>query len=284
MRPHLWVIALLGTIVPRALRADWQQEWESELRYREQQLAQWDRLDWRHKLDLLRRSASAFRDALWLQRHRLESEVFQDLRYGVRLLAINRGFSIVAVSTLALGIGANSAMFTLLDKILLRPLPVDRPDELVTFVADAGGKAEAFSYPAYRTLRTNPALAGLAAYQQRPFSLAVEGGPSSRVVGQVVSGNYFNVVGVRPVVGRFFVQEEDITPDTHPVTVISYGLWRRAFDAAPDAIGRTIVLNGFRYTVIGVTPAEFSGGHARRRERRLRTDDDASACDGPAAG
>ena len=259
MRPHLWLIALLGVIVPRTFRADWQREWESELRFREQQLAQWDRLDGRARLDLLKRSACAFWDALWLQRRRFESEVFQDVRYGVRLLIANRWFSIVAILTLALGIGANTAMFTLLDKVLIRSLPVDRPGELVTFAADASGKPESFSYPVYLRLRHHQALAGLAAYSQRPFSIAVDGGESARVVGQVVSGNYFDVLGVRPAVGRFFLPEEDVTPGKHPVVVISHGLWRRYFAADPKAIGKTMTLNGSRYDVIGVTPAEFAG-------------------------
>ncbi len=207
----------------------------------------------------MKRSAAAFWDALWLQRRRFESEVFQDLRYGLRVLLVNRGFSIVAVLTLALGIGANTAMFTLLDKVLIRPLPVDRPYELVTFAADASGKPEAFSYPMYTKLRTHQSLDGLTAYSQRPFSIAVDGGESSRVVGQVVSGNYFDVLGVHPAVGRFFLPDEDVTPGTHPVVVISHGLWQRYFAADPKAIGRTIALNGFQYAVIGVTPAEFVG-------------------------
>src|ERR1700704_711788 len=86
IKPYLWLIALLGVIVPRRLRAEWKQEWESELRYREELLADWDKLNWKTKLDLLQRSLGSFRDALWLQQLRWEDEMIQDLRYGVRML------------------------------------------------------------------------------------------------------------------------------------------------------------------------------------------------------
>src|SRR5262249_34041033 len=175
------------------------------------------------------------------------------------MLLKNPGFTTIAVLTLSLGIGANTAIFTLLDKVLIRPLPVERPDQLVAFVEDAGGAPAIFSYPQYAELRDrNEGLSGLVAYWQCPFSLN-DGNQSERVIGQIVSGNYFAVLGVRPALGRFFLPEENRTPGTHPVVVISHGLWRRRFGADPAVIGKTVGLNAYRYTIVAVAPAEFTG-------------------------
>jgi len=129
--PWRALIRLIGVIVPLRFRADWRQEWEAELCYREALLAKWQQLNWRSKLDLFWHSSGALIDALWLQPRRWEDEMIQDLRYGVRMLLKSKSFTLVALSSLALGIGANTAIFQLLDAVRLRTLPVKAPHELV---------------------------------------------------------------------------------------------------------------------------------------------------------
>jgi hypothetical protein len=132
MKFHLRLIALIGVIVPRRLRGDWRQEWEAELRYREALLADWAKLNLRTKLDLLWRSLGAFRDALWLQQLRWEDEMIQDLRFGLPMLFRHKGFSAVAVLTLAVGIGATTAIFSIVYATVLRPLPFPESERLVS--------------------------------------------------------------------------------------------------------------------------------------------------------
>src|SRR5499425_668595 len=138
----LWLIRVIGVIVPLRLRADWRREWEAELRHREELLAQWDRLDWRSRLDLLRRSASAFWDALWLQPKRLEDEMFQDLRFGLRMLLKNPGLTVVIALLLALGIGVNTGVFTALNGLMMRARVDNDPDSFVHLAPQYAGQFE----------------------------------------------------------------------------------------------------------------------------------------------
>jgi predicted permease len=258
----LWLIALVGVIVPRRLRADWRQEWETELQYREWQLADWDRLDWRHKLDLLRRSASAFWDAIALQPRRLEDELFQDLRVGLRLLLKNPGFTLTAALTLALGIGVNTALFSMLNALLLRPLGgVAEPERLVQVGRQYPDKnyLSDSSYPDYVDYREqNTVMSGLAVLAPTAFHLST-GPEAERVEGELISGSYFDVLGVRAAHGRLITSADERGFDANLVVVISYRLWQRRFGGAPGIVGQTIRLDGRDFTVVGVASQDFDG-------------------------
>ncbi|MEN3332599.1 MAG: hypothetical protein V7641_1964 [Blastocatellia bacterium] len=186
--------------------------------------------------------------------------LWQDLRYGARMLGKQPGFTLIAVLVLTLGIGANTAIFSLVDAALVRPLPVPHPEQLVLLsMANQRGFTTGFAYPDYVDYRDrNQVFAGLMGYSQMALNLNVNG-QSERIDGMVVTGNYFSVLGVDTALGRAFSPEEDQTPNTHPVVVVSYGCWQRRFGADPKLIDKTISLNGYPFTVIGIAPAEFSG-------------------------
>jgi len=204
---------------------------------------------------------------------RLIEEVCQDVRYGLRVLRKSPGFTVVAVITLALGIGANTAIFTLLDAVMLQKLPVRNPEQLVLFYdginqgvyTGNGFPSELFSYATWEHFRDhNESFQGLCAFRQGSDQLMMslagssESGPREHATGHLVSGNYFAVLGVEAAVGRTLVGDDD-TLASPPVAVISYNFWRRRFNLRTSVVGKEIDLNGTVFTIVGVMPREFFG-------------------------
>jgi putative ABC transport system permease protein len=258
----LWLIRAIGVMVPRRLRADWRQEWEAELRNRETLLTEWGRLDGPHKLDLLRRSLGAFWDALLLQPRRLEEEMIQDLRFAVRMLLKKPGFALTAILTLSLGVGANTAIFSVVHAVLLKPLPYADPERLVMLwesSAKIGGEFDVriSDFLAWRD--EQQVFAQLAAFQYQDFNLSSSDRPE-RIQGVLVTANLFPLLGVQPATGRNFLPEEEHY-GRHRVVIVSHDFWLQRFGDDPqtqDTQGwreRTLTLNGETYRVIGIAPA-----------------------------
>jgi predicted permease len=187
--------------------------------------------------------------------------LLQDLRYGLRILRKNPGFTVAAVLSLALGIGANLTIFSFVDAFFLRPIPAREPEQLVTVEARRNGRWNAYyAYPAYTHYRDHSkSFEALAAhYSTAPLNLVIEG--NARMAnGAVVSANYFSILGIQPRLGRFFLPEEDAVPDRNPVVVISYRMWQDHFGGDPAALGKELSLNGAACQIIGVAPADFPG-------------------------
>ena len=186
--------------------------------------------------------------------------MFKEISYALRSLLQRPGFSLVAVLTLALGIGANTAIFSLVNTVLLRSLPIERPDEVVAMNMRREDDAmSAMSYPNYVDFRDrNEVLAGLVVYRFVPLSLS-RSGNNERIWAYEVSGNYFDVLGVKPIHGRTFLPEEDKTRLTHPVVVLSYVGWQRRFGGDPSIVGKDILINNHQFRVLGIAPETFKG-------------------------
>jgi len=200
----------------------------------------------------------------------LMQTLLQDLRYGARMLRKHPGFTLIVVLTLALGISANTALFTIYDAFVLKPLPLKDPDSIANLTGyDRDGKRnQRFSYLDYVDYRDrNTSFAGLVAMSHcyAPFGeqaadvAASTGFPSNLGFGLFVSGNYFTVLGAEMALGRGFAPAEDQTPGTHPVLVLSYIFWTRHFHSDPHIVGKTVRLAGLPFTIIGVTTQEFIG-------------------------
>src|SRR5437667_3052704 len=186
--------------------------------------------------------------------------LLQDLRYGLRMLATNPGFTAVAVVTLALGIGANTAIFSLIDAVLLKTLPVTHPEQLVLLRWESPHVVtDSLPYPTFAQLRDSThVFHGMFAFCDLRLATDLNGKPGI-ASGQVVSGSFCSVLGVQAIAGRTFTSEEDRVPGGDPVAVISYRYWKRQFGLDPAAVGKSVTLNGLPFTIVGVTPPGFDG-------------------------
>src|SRR5687768_5688136 len=186
--------------------------------------------------------------------------LIQDIRYGVKQLWKNKGLSFVAIVSLAIGIGANSTIFSLVNSILLRPRAVANPDQLVEIYTGYPHQPyHSASYPSYQELRDrNEVLSGLACYTIRQFKLD-DGNQVEQIWGEPVSGNYFDLLGVPAFKGRTFFAEENSAPGQHPVAVVGHALWQRRFNSDPELVGKTITINKQPLTVIGIVPPQYTG-------------------------
>ena len=199
------------------------------------------------------------------------NRLIQDLRYALRQLRKSPGFAAVAVITLALGIGANTAIFTVVNGLLLKLLPVRDPQQLVVVGdplhanqrSNGTPRTDVFSYPLYKELRDrNAVFTGLCA-AATDHHVEVDAGqgqlPDEKIVGRMASGNYFAVLGLEPAAGRLISEADDTTESANPVVVLSYEYWQRKFALSSAILGKDIRLNGYPFNVIGVAPAGFVG-------------------------
>jgi predicted permease len=185
----------------------------------------------------------------------------RDLRYAFRRLRSSPGFTLAAIVTLALGIGANTTIFSLVNAIVFRPFGVQNQNELVFFNKhNSKGNGPANSYPDYRDYRDrNAVLSGLAAYHFTPMNISRGGAQNTRLWGFNVSGNYFDMLGVQPIRGRLLDPADDVKRGGHPVAVISYGCWQGQFGGDPNVVGKHVKIDGLDYSIVGVTPQAFIG-------------------------
>jgi putative ABC transport system permease protein len=254
-------VEAVSQIVPAKWRASWRQEWEAEIRHRAKKLQEWNRATWRNQMKLLKRTLGAISDAAWLrQQFTWDLDVMQDIRYGLRMLRKNPGFTLVAVLTLALGIGANTAIFSMVHGVLLTPLPFNEPDRLVMVWEKnyVRGREHNVVNPGnfMRWRERNQVFESMSALGKFNVTLTGEGDPERIPLGYV-SGNLFSTLGARAIIGRGLLAE-DGEEGAEDVVVLSHALWQRRFGADKAILGKTLSLNGTTQTVVGVMPPEFS--------------------------
>jgi len=188
--------------------------------------------------------------------------LLRDLKYGARVLAKSPGFSAVVILSLALAIGANAAIFALVNAFVLRAMPVDQPDRLVAIyqsTPNSGPNTEKFSYPELLDYRKqDTGLSDIIGSSGLPLSMT-DGEKPELIWGEVATGNYFSGLGVHPVVGRGFAPDEDQVPGAKAVCVLNFNFWKRRFQSNPKIVGQTIKIDGHPFTIVGVAPHGFNG-------------------------
>ena len=262
LRLLLAVVNVGWWLAPPSRRRDWRRQWRADI------LHEWEWIT-RHprgvgdRASLVRRAGGALHHAFWLRLHVRSLEMItQDIRYGWRLMVRKPAFTAVAVLTLGLGIGANVTIYSWAESWIRHPLHgVAHFDRIVTMYGSTPSRANLplsyLDFADYHAQRPD-GVEDMIAYSMMSLNLRTDQDPV-RVWGQIVTGNYFDMLGVRASLGRTFTREDDRTPDRDPVVVLSYGFWQRRFAGDPAIVGRTIVLNGHPFTVIGVAAEEFRG-------------------------
>ncbi len=189
----------------------------------------------------------------------IESSV-QDLTYGFRVLRKRPGFSLAVILSLALGIGANTAIFTLMDAVIWRTLPVKNPEQLVVVARQEDGRTTTgWVFEQFRLFQQRATAVDVAGYANAPINVVIDGPPEPNIRGQLVSGNYFSVLGVSAAAGRTIGPEDDQVPNGHPVVMVSDGYWERRFGRDRSVLGRSIRLSNVPFSIVGITPRGFFG-------------------------
>ena len=247
------ILALISLLVPRDARARWLEEWRAELAH-----ARWTMV--------LGAPADAWAVRAQSVRHGLRAHPFhafpQDVRYAIRGLLAAPGFTVAAVASLSIGIAVNTTAFSVLSAVALRPFPgVQDQESLVRVLLVREQGLTGATFDQYLALRGIESVPKISALHETEVAVGRVGTPAN-VPGAIVTANYFDVLGVKPVIGRFFVETEDVAASTSPAAVISYRLWQHAFAGDRSAIGQWIAVNGEHLQVIGVAPEHFAGVQA----------------------
>ena len=250
------LLHLAAWIVPRARRPEWRDEWLAEIYHRLLALDRAGLLQIQARRDLLIRTIGALPHALWVRHSEWRLDMLlQDLVYALRVNWKRPAFSLLVIATLGIGVGANSAMFSIVNAVLIRPLPFPQAEQLIyAFGAFKGGNQASISPPEFLDYRAqNRAFSSFAA--RTPFGTAVlsSGNDPERVTAPWVTANFFSTLGVKPLLGRAFLPEEE-EGNSHKVVVLSYGIWQRRFASDQRVIGTTTSIDGQPHTIVGVMP------------------------------